>query len=39
MDYLENYPALRAADLVNAWAYAEAHPDEIEREIRENEAE
>lgn len=34
---LENYPTLRAADLVNAWAYAAAHPDEIEREIKENE--
>jgi uncharacterized protein (DUF433 family) len=34
---LENYPTLRAADLVNAWAYAGAHPDEIEREIQENE--
>ena len=34
---LENYPTLRAADLVNAWAYADAHTDEIEREIQENE--
>lgn len=34
---LENYPSLRAADLVNAWAYADAHRDEIERAIRENE--
>ena len=34
---LENYPTLRAADLVNAWAYADAHADEIEQEIRENE--
>ena len=34
---LENYPALRAADLVNAWAYADAHSDEVERAIRENE--
>jgi uncharacterized protein (DUF433 family) len=33
---LENYPTLRAADLVNAWAYADAHPDEIEQAIREN---
>jgi uncharacterized protein (DUF433 family) len=31
------YPGLRAADLVNAWAYVAAHPDEIERQIRENE--
>ena len=35
---LENYPELRAADLVQAWAYAEAHRDEIERAIAENEA-
>ena len=34
---LENYPTLRAADLVNTWAYADAHPDEIEQAIRENE--
>jgi uncharacterized protein (DUF433 family) len=33
---LENYPTLRAADLVNAWAYADAHPEEIEQEIKEN---
>lgn len=32
---LEGYPQLSAADLVNAWAYAEAHPDEIEGAIRE----
>jgi uncharacterized protein (DUF433 family) len=35
---LENYPTLRAADLVNAWAYADAHRDEIDQAIRENEA-
>jgi uncharacterized protein (DUF433 family) len=34
---LENYPTLRAADLVNTWAYADAHPDEIEQAILENE--
>ncbi len=34
---LEKYPALRSADLVNAWAYADAHTDEIEQEIRESE--
>ncbi len=33
---LENYPTLRAADLVNAWAYADAHPEEIERAIQMN---
>ena len=35
---LENFPALRAADLVNAWACADAHRSEIDREIRENDA-
>ena len=34
---LESYPGLRAADLVNAWAYVAEHPDEIERLIREDE--
>ncbi|NJK69825.1 MAG: DUF433 domain-containing protein [Oscillatoriales cyanobacterium RU_3_3] len=31
------YPHLTAADLVNAWAYADAYPEEIERAIEENE--
>ena len=35
---LENYPALRAADLVNAWGYVDAHRQEIEIAIQENEA-
>jgi uncharacterized protein (DUF433 family) len=34
---LAAYPSLRAADLVNAWAYVAAHRDEIERQILENE--
>jgi uncharacterized protein (DUF433 family) len=34
---LENYPSLRAADLVNAWAYAGTHQNEIEQAIQENE--
>ena len=33
---LEAFPQLTAADLVNAWAYADAYPDEIEQAIREN---
>jgi uncharacterized protein (DUF433 family) len=33
---LENFPTLYAADLVNAWAYAEAHADDIARAQREN---
>jgi len=36
-ELLEDYPTLRAADLANAWAYAEAYPDEIETAIQENE--
>ena len=36
-DLLRSYPALRAEDLVHAWAYARAHREEIERHIRENE--
>jgi uncharacterized protein (DUF433 family) len=37
-DLLRNYPTLRAEDLANAWAYARAHHDEIDRHIVENEA-
>ncbi|BAC90102.1 DUF433 domain-containing protein [Gloeobacter violaceus] len=37
-ELLTNYPSLTAADLVNAWAYAEAYPDQIERALREHEA-
>jgi uncharacterized protein (DUF433 family) len=36
-ELLKCYPHLTAADLVNAWAYADAYPDEIERGIEENE--
>lgn len=35
---LLNYPTLRAADLAHAWAYVEAHRQEIDEAIRENEA-
>jgi uncharacterized protein (DUF433 family) len=31
------YPTLRADDLANAWAYVRAHPDEIDRQIEDNE--
>ena len=34
---LHSYPALRAEDLVNAWAYVRSHRTEIEDQIRENE--
>ncbi|NER97110.1 MAG: DUF433 domain-containing protein [Symploca sp. SIO1B1] len=36
---LEGYPQLTAADLVNAWAYAEAYPEEIEEALREEDKE
>jgi uncharacterized protein (DUF433 family) len=32
------YPTLRAEDLANAWAYVRGRRDEIEQQIRENEA-
>jgi uncharacterized protein (DUF433 family) len=37
-DLLQDYPSLRAEDLVNAWAYARAHRDEIDRQIVEHES-
>ena len=37
-DILRSYPALRAEDLANAWAYVRAHRSEIDRQIQENEA-
>ena len=37
-DLLASYPSLRAEDLVNAWAYVRAHPDEIDRQIGEQES-
>lgn len=36
-DLLNSYPALRAEDLAQAWAYGRAHRAEIEQQIRENE--
>lgn len=33
---LENFPSLRAADLVNAWAYADAHREEVDKAIQKN---
>jgi uncharacterized protein (DUF433 family) len=35
---LDAYPDLTRPDLVAAWAYYAAHPDEIDRDIRENES-
>ena len=37
-ELLRIYPSLRAEDLVNAWAYVRSNKDEIDRQIRENEA-
>lgn len=37
-DLLLSYPTLRAEDLANAWAYVRGHRDEIDRQIRANEA-
>jgi uncharacterized protein (DUF433 family) len=36
-ELLQAYPNLRAEDLANAWAYARAHSEEMDREIAENE--
>jgi uncharacterized protein (DUF433 family) len=36
-DLLRSYPALRAEDLANAWAYVRSHRPEIDNQIRENE--
>jgi uncharacterized protein (DUF433 family) len=33
---LQDYPRITAAALVNAWAYADAHPEEIAAAIRVN---
>lgn len=33
---LNDYPHISAADLVNAWAYAQAYPEEIEAAIAHN---
>lgn len=35
---LNDYPHISAADLVNAWAYAQAYPEEIEAVIKQNQA-
>ena len=37
-DFLEAYPHLSAADLANVWHYADAHTEEIERALQEQEA-
>ncbi|MGB3296514.1 MAG: DUF433 domain-containing protein [Phormidesmis sp.] len=35
-DLLQDYPTLSASDLINAWAYAASHRNEIEQAIRDN---
>ncbi len=37
-DLLQSYPTLRAEDLASAWTYVRSHRDEIEQQIKENEA-
>lgn len=37
-ELLQSYPALKAEDLTNAWAYVRAHHAEIEAQIAQNEA-
>ena len=37
-DLLKCYPTLHAEDLANAWAYFRSHREEIEKQIKENEA-
>jgi len=37
-EQLYNYPTLTASDLVNAWIYAAANPDEIRTAIQANDA-
>lgn len=33
-ELLRAYPQLKAEDLTHAWAYAQAHPSEIDQQIR-----
>jgi uncharacterized protein (DUF433 family) len=37
LEILEAHPELTQTDLINAWFYAETFPDEIDREISDNE--
>ena len=37
-DLLASYPRLRAEDLVHAWHYYRSHHEEIDRQIRDDEA-
>ena len=37
-DLLRSYPALRAEDLANAWAYVRSHREQISAQIHDHEA-
>ena len=37
-ELLRSFPGLRAEDLANAWAYVRTHRDQIDAQIRDNEA-
>ena len=37
-DILRSYPSLKAEGLANAWAYVRSHREEIDNQIRDNEA-
>lgn len=37
-ELLQAYPTLHARDLANAWSYVRARPEEINRQIQENES-
>jgi uncharacterized protein (DUF433 family) len=37
-ELLRAYPALRADDLANVWAYVRSHREEVDEQIRKNEA-
>ncbi len=38
IDILRSYPTIKAADLVQAWSYADQHRQEMSDAIRDNEA-
>ncbi len=38
VELLQAYPTLHAQDLANAWNYVRAHPEEIARQIQDNES-
>lgn len=37
-DLLRSYPSLHTEDLLHAWGYYDSHREEIDRQIRDNEA-